>query len=118
MIEQLLAGLHDLLEHGQQVLDGADLLVGDEDERVGEHGLHAIGVRDHVRRDVALVELHALDGVDVDAEGLRLLDGDDAVLADDVHGLGDLVADLVVGGRDGADVRDLVLGPRSPWRSS
>ena len=29
--EQLLAGLHDLLEHGQQVGDGADLLVGDED---------------------------------------------------------------------------------------
>ena len=29
--EQLLAGLHDLLEHRQQVLDVADLLVGDED---------------------------------------------------------------------------------------
>ena len=79
-------------------------------QRVGEHGLHAVGVRDHVRRDVALVELHALDGVDVDAEGLRLLDGDDAVLAHDVHGLGDLVADLVVSGRDGADVGDLFLG--------
>ena len=35
-----------------------------------EHGLHAVGVGDHVRRDVALVELHALDGLDVDAEGL------------------------------------------------
>ena len=31
--EELLAGLHDLLEHGEEVLDVADLLVGDEDQR-------------------------------------------------------------------------------------
>ena len=30
-ISSVLAGLHDLLEHRQQVLDVADLLVGDED---------------------------------------------------------------------------------------
>ena len=44
-------------------------------------------------RDVALVELHALDEVELDAEGVRLLDGDDAVLADLVHRLGDDLAD-------------------------
>ena len=106
--QQVLAGLHDLLEHGQQIGDVADLLVHDQDQRIGEHCLHAVRIGDHVRRDVALVELKALDGLDVDTEGLGLLDGDDAVLAHDLHGLGDLVADLVIGGRDGADVRDLV----------
>ena len=51
-------------------------------------------VRDEVRRDVALVELHALDGVDGNVERLGILDGDDAVLAHDFHGSGDLFADL------------------------
>ena len=61
-------------------------------------------------RDVALVEAHALDEVHLHAEGLALLDGDDAVLADLVDGLGDHLADLLVGGRDGGHLGDLLLG--------
>ena len=61
-------------------------------------------------RDVALVEAHALDEVHVHPEGLGLLDGDDAVTADLVDGLGDHLADLGVGGRDGGDLGDLLLG--------
>src|SRR5665648_720247 len=80
--EDLLAGLDDLLEHGEQVLDGADLLVGDEDVRVLEHGFHALGVGDHVRAEVALVELHALSELEVEAEGIGLLDVDHAVRAE------------------------------------
>ncbi len=42
---------------------------------------------------------------------LRLFNGDDAVLADLLHGVGDDGADLVVGvGRDGADLGDHVAG--------
>ena len=104
-----LAGLHDLLEHRQQVLHRADLAVRDEDVGVLEDRLHALGVGDEVRRDVALVEPHALDEVELHAEGVGLLDGDDAVLADLVDGLGDRLADLGVGGGDGADLGDLVL---------
>ena len=48
-------------------------------------GLHALLVGDEVRRDVALVELHALDELELDAERVGLLDRDDAVLADLVH---------------------------------
>ena len=59
--------------------------------------------------DVALVEPHALDELELHAEGVRLLDRDHAVLADLVDGLGDLLADLGVGGGDGADVGDLLL---------
>src|SRR3954469_22553854 len=57
---QRLAGLHDLLQQRQQVLDGRDLGVQHEDVGVLELGLHALGVGDEVRRDVALVEAHAL----------------------------------------------------------
>src|SRR3954449_1453989 len=107
--QQRLAGLDDLLQDREDVPDGADLLVGDEDERILEGRLHALLVRDHVRRDVALVELHALGELEVHAERLALLDVDHAVLADLLDGVGDDVADLVVAGRDGGDAGDLVL---------
>src|SRR5262249_25507990 len=72
--QQRAAGLDDALEHRQDVLDRADLLVGDQDVRVVEDGLHALGVRDHVGRQVALVELHALGELELEAERLALLD--------------------------------------------
>ena len=44
------------------------------------------------------------------SDGLGLLDRDDAVLADLLHGVGDLLADLgVVVGGDGGDVGDLLF---------
>src|SRR5256885_1439874 len=104
-----LARLNHLLQYGQQVAHGADLGVGDEDVGVLEHSLHPLLVGDHVRRDVALVELHALGELEVHAERLALLDVHDAVLADLVDRVGDHVADLVVGGRDGSHASDLVL---------
>ena len=104
-----LARLDDLLEHRQDVPHRADLLVGDEDVGILEGRLHAVLVGDHVGRDVALVELHALGELEVHAEGLALLDVDHAVLADLVDRVGDHVADLVVGGGDGRHAGDLVL---------
>ena len=98
-----------LLEHRQEVLDGADLLVRDQDVRVVEHGLHALGVGDHVRREVALVELHALRELELEAEGLALLDVHDAVLADLLDRLGEDVADLARARRDGRDAGDVLL---------
>ena len=86
------------------------MLADEEDVGVLEDRLHALGVGDEVGRDVALVEAHALDQVHLHAEGLGLLDGDDAVLAHLVDGLGDHLADLGVGGRDGGHLGDLVLG--------
>ena len=106
--QQRLAGLHDLLEHREQVLDRADLAVDEQDVRVVEDRLLALGVGDEVRRQVALVELHALGELELHAEGVRLLDGDDAVLADLVDGVGEDLADgAVVVGRDGGDLGDL-----------
>ena len=46
--QQGLAGLHHLLQHRQQVVHRADLLVGQQDVGVVEHGLLAFGVGDEV----------------------------------------------------------------------
>ena len=103
-----LALLDGLLERREHVLDARDLLVGDQDERVLEDRFHAIGVGHEVGRDVAPVELHALGVFLLEAQALALLDGDDAVLADLVHHLGDDLADLRIRGADGGDGRDLL----------
>src|SRR5207248_10509948 len=65
---------------------------------------------DEVRRDVALVEAHAFDEFELEAEGIALFDRDDAFLADLVHRLGDDVADRRVTGRDRRRRRDLLFG--------
>ena len=108
MMSSRLALLDGLLERRQDVLDAGDLLVGDEDERVVEDRFHAVGVGHEVRGDVAAVELHALGVFLLEAQRLTFLDGDDAVLADLVHDLGDELADLRIGGADGGHGRDLV----------
>ena len=100
----------DLLQQRQQLGQRADLAVDDEDVGVLEDRLHALGVGDEVRADVALVELHALGELELEAGGLALLDGDDAVLADLVDRLGDELADERVLRGDGGDGGDLVVG--------
>ena len=62
--EERLLLLRDLLEHREKVLHVRDLLLVDEDVGVLEDGLHALRVRHEVRREVAAVELHALDDLE------------------------------------------------------
>src|SRR5690606_996710 len=103
--QQRPAGLGDALEHRQEITDVADLLVVQEDERVVEDRDLLVGVVDEVGRQVAAVELHALDDVELVVERLAVLDGDHALLADLLHRLRDDVADLGV--RVGGDRTDL-----------
>ena len=58
--------------------------------------------------DVAAVEHHTLDDLAVGLGGLGLLDGDDAVGADLLHGLGDQLADEFVTAGDGTDAGNVV----------
>ena len=102
--------LHDLLEHGHEIVHGADLLVGDQDQRLLEDRLLALGVGHEVRGQVALVELHALGELELEPEGVGLLDRDGPVLAHLVDGLGQHLADRRVGRRDRRHLRDLVPG--------
>jgi hypothetical protein len=54
---------------------------------------HRFGIGDEIWRQVATVELHALDDFEGGFEALRLFDSDDAFLTDLVHRIGDDVAD-------------------------
>ena len=87
-----------------------ELLLVDQDVGVFQDALHLGRIGDEVGREVAAVELHALDPLDFGGQALALVDGDDAVLADLFHGVGQQLADLgVVVGGDAADLGDLFL---------
>ena len=100
--------LNDGLEDREQRLQVRQLLLVDQDVRVVELDRHLLGVGDEVRRQVAAVELHAFDDVELRGHALGFLDSDDAFLADLFHRLGDHVADFLLAvRRDGADLGDL-----------
>ncbi len=108
---QRTSALGDLLEQRKQVLHRGDLLLVDEDVGVLHHRFHALRIGDEVGRQVAAVELHAFDDFQLGLHRLGLFHGDDAVLANLLHGLGNDGADgLVIVGGDGADLRDHVAG--------
>src|SRR6202022_2708960 len=109
--QQRLAALGDLLQQRQQVFHRADFLFVDQNVGVLERNFHALGIGHEVGREVAAVELHAFNHVQLGLEGLGLLDGDDAILADLLHGLGHDVADgLVIVGGNGAHLGNHVAG--------
>jgi hypothetical protein len=111
--EQRTARLGNLLERRQEVADVADLLVEQQHERVVERRGLLVGVVDEVGREVAAVELHALDHLELGGERLAVLDGDDAFLADLVHRVGDDPADVFVAvRRDRSDLGDFLAGRR------
>src|SRR5699024_10689560 len=86
--QQGTAGLGDILENGEQVADVADFLVEDQDEGIFEHSNLALGVVDEVGRQVATIKLHAFDDIQFVVERLAVFNGNDALFADLVHGLG------------------------------
>src|SRR5690606_21837646 len=103
-------GLRDRLEDRQKIADVRDLLVVNQDVRVIELGRLVLLVVDEVRREIAAVELHALDDLELVLETGALLDRDHAFLSDLAHRLRDDPADLLVGvGRDRADLTDRLV---------
>ena len=108
---QRLARLGHLLQQRQELADRADLLVVQQDVDILQHGDLLFRVVDEVGREIAAVELHALDDVELVLQALAVLDRDHAFLADLVHGVGDDLADVRVRvGRDGADLGDFLGG--------
>src|ERR1700756_3799165 len=107
---QRLAGLHHGLEQRQQLVQRGELLLVDEDVGVLHLNAHLVGVGDEVGRDVAAIELHALDDVELGFQRLGFLDRDHALVADLLHGVSQELADLGIAvGRDGADLGDLLV---------
>ena len=71
--QQRTARLHHRFQHRQQGLQGGELLFEEQDQRLFEVGLHLLGVGDEVGREVAAVELHAFDDVELGLERSWLL---------------------------------------------
>src|SRR5256714_105231 len=108
--DQRLAGLHHGFEQRQQLVQRGELLLVDQDVGVVHFNAHLVGVGDEVGRDVAAVELHALDDVEFGLERLGFLNRDDALVADLLHGIGQELADFGVAvGGDGADLGDFLV---------
>src|SRR5581483_4566798 len=100
--------LGHFLQNGQNVGDRADLAIGNQDIRVLNRGFHLLRVGHEVRRDVALVDLHALDILGLEVGAARGLDSDYAVLADPIHDFGDQVANRFVSGGVGRDMGNIL----------
>ena len=107
--EQRCALLLDSLKDRQDVLDGGNLVIGHEDVRIVQLSGESLVVGCEVRGNVTLVKLHTLNSVDVDAEGLGLLNGDDAVLANNVHSVGNLATDDWITCGNGTNGSNLLL---------
>ena len=87
--EQRFAGLGNLFEDRQQVLQVRDLLFVIQNVSVFEFRFHRFGAGHEIRRGITLVELHAFHHVERRLDGLRFFDRDRAVFADLVHRVGD-----------------------------
>ena len=105
--QQGFAHLCDLFQNGQQVLNDGDLLVMDEHQRLVQDSFHLLGVSDHIRSDIAAVELHAFHDLGISLSGLGFFHRDNAVVGDLFHGLGDELADGLVTRGDSADTGDV-----------
>ncbi len=68
----------------------------DQDHGVLQDRFHALGVGHEVRREVTAIELHPLDHFEGGLHRLGLFDGDDSLIADGLHGIGDQFTDTGV----------------------
>src|SRR6476620_9028078 len=108
--DQRLTGLNHGFQQREQFVQVGELLFVDQDVGVIEFNAHLVGVGDEVGRDVAAVELHALDDVEFGLERLGFFNRDDAFVADLLHGIGEELADFGVAvGGDGADLGDFLV---------
>src|SRR6267142_2601686 len=108
--DERLAGLHHGFQQRKQFVQVGELLLVDQDVGVIEFDAHLVGVGDEVGRDIAAVELHALDDVKVSLERFGFFNRDDALVADLLHGVGEELADFGVAvGGDGADLGDFLV---------
>ena len=107
--EQTLAGLYDLLQDRQDVLDVADLLIGDQDVRIFQNGFHLVHIGCHISGDVTTVELHTFYQFQLGLHGLGFLDGDHTVVGNLLHSICYHVTHFFITCRDSSNLGDLLF---------
>ncbi|KAG2021770.1 hypothetical protein GB937_004732 [Aspergillus fischeri] len=99
------------LKGGDDVLNGRDLLLRQQNQGLLELNLLGLGIGDEVGGGVSTVEAHTLSDLQLILNGLALLDSDDTLLADTLHGGGDQLTDVgVTVGGDSSNLSDLLTG--------
>src|SRR5690606_29391437 len=108
--EQRLAGLDNGFQHGKHGLQVGEFFFVDEYIGLFQFNPHLLLVGDEIGREIAPVELHALDDLELGLGGLGFLDRDDALIANLLHGFCEEAANLGVAiGRNGADLGNLIV---------
>ena len=107
---QLLAHLYNLLQDWQDVVYSGNLLIGNQDERIVHYCFHLVSVSNHVRGNIAAIELHALNYREVGLHTLGLLYSDNAFLAYLLHCICNVLADFLISGGNGSNLSDCFLG--------
>ena len=105
--DQLLARLHYLFEHRNQVAHVGYFARVQQDVAIINNCFHAVGVGDEIWRDVTLVETHSFNEVHFHAKGLALFNGDHSVFAHLVDGFRNHLADFFIGCRNGCHLSNL-----------
>ena len=94
--QQRTPGLYHGFQNGKHRLQVGQLLLEDQDVRIVELDRHLLTVGDEVWREIAAIELHAFDDIDLELESLGFFHGDRRVMTNLVHGFGQLLADFLV----------------------
>jgi hypothetical protein len=95
---------------GQHLLQPGELLFINQNIRVFHVHPHLVGIGDEIGRDVAAVELHALNHLELGLKRFCFLDRDHAFVTDLFHRIGNETANFRIAvGRDSADLSDLLV---------
>src|SRR5690606_14731629 len=88
--------LDQVFQQGYDILRSRDLLIVDQDIRIGNRSFHMLGVGDEVSRDITTIKLHTFNILGFEFEALRFFHGDDAVFTDFIHHFGNQLTDHAV----------------------
>ncbi len=106
--EERSSRLSHSLEDREELFDGSDLLLVEENEDIFQNALLRLRVGHEVGGDVAPVEIHPFDDIEGRFKPFALFHGDRAVFADFFHRFCNDFADLRISvGGDGGDLGDL-----------
>jgi len=86
--EEGLLGLHAALEEGEELLDGADLLVKEEKGSILEDTLLGLGVSDEVGGNESTVPLESLNVLNFSLKRFAFRDGDGSVSSESLENAG------------------------------